>query len=287
MKLKDTLLLERAYQKVLEKANPDLVDKNLFKTRLRQLDADTAKQLVKGGAEDNNNTDDVVFSKNGFSAPANSLLPGQSNMDLDKFIGMAIQMAGKFGGFPGGPGGNLDAIVSRDNRLMDGHHRWFATLIVNPEANVNGLQIDMPYEKLLGVLNVWTKAQDRDGKTATVPISKITGETVQKRFIELASADDKFTTSQQKFTAFQKAGLTIQQAAQNAKNNWENNSPWRSTTDKLPEKLDMPVIEPTELDTVAKQAAAGQIDVNPPYSPNLKQDSRPTSPQQQASTIKK
>lgn len=257
------------------------------------MDAETAKQLVKGGTEDNNNKDDIIYSKEGFSAPANTLLPGQSNMDLDKFIGMAIQMAGKFGGFSGGPGGDLSAIVSSDNRLMDGHHRWFATLVVNPEANVKGLQIDMPYEKLLGVLNVWTKAQDRDGKTATIPISKITGETVQKRFIELASADDKFSKAQDKAAAFQKIGLTIQQAAQNAKNNWENNSSWRSTTDKLPLKVDMPVIEPTELDTVAKQAAAGQIDVNPPYSPNLKQAPQTTAsqqqqaPQQQAPAVKK
>lgn len=278
MKTKDQILLEEAYSKILEKANPELVDKNIFKTRLSQIDSNTAKQLVKGGAEDNNPTDDVVLSKRPFSASASSLLPGQSNMDLDKFIGMAIQMAGRFGGFQSGPGGDLAAIISNDNRLMDGHHRWFATLVVDPKATVKGLQIDMPYEKLLGVLNVWTKAQDRDGKTATIPISQITGDVVQKRFTELASADDKFSKAQDKAAAFQKIGLTIQQAAQNAKVNWENNTPWKDTADKLPAKTDMPVIEPTELETVSGSLAKGEIDLNPPYA--RKQQAAP--PQQVA-----
>jgi hypothetical protein len=271
MKSKDQQLLEEAYFKILERANPNLVDTRIFKTRLSQIDPVTAKQLIKGGTEDRNAEDDVVLSKQGFSAPANSLFPGQSNMDLDKFIGMAIQMAGRFGGFASGPGGDLAAIISKDNRLMDGHHRWFATLVVEPKAIVKGLQIDMPYEKLLGILNVWTKALDRTGKTATIPISQITGDIVQKRFIELASADDKFSKAQDKAAAFQKIGLTIQQAAQNAKVNWENNTPWKDTADKLPPKVDMPVIEPNELEGVADTLSKGNIDVNPPYSPKLKQ----------------
>lgn len=265
MKSKDQILLEHAYLKVLEKANPELIDTNIFKSRLSQIDSNAAKELVKGGIEDNNPTDDVVLSKIPFSAVANSLLPGQSNMDLDKFIGMAIQMAGRFGGFSAGPGGDLSAIISNDKRIMDGHHRWFATLVVDPQAEVSGIQIDLPYEKLLGVLNVWTKAQDRSGKTATIPISKITGDVVQKRFIELSSIDDKFSKAQEKAAAFQKIGLTIQQAAQNAKINWENNTPWRETVDDLPAKIDMPVIEPNELTVVSNSLENGEIDVNPPY----------------------
>ena len=124
----------------------------------------------------------------------------------------------------------------------------------------------MPYAKLLGILNVWTKAQGRDGKTATIPLSQITGDMIQKRFTELASVDDKFTTAAQKKAAFAKVGITVEQAAQSAKANWDRSTPWKKSADKLPPKVDMPVIEPNELAPVADTLASGEVDVNPPYA---------------------
>jgi hypothetical protein len=67
---------------------------------------------------------------------------------------MAVSMAGKLPGpFKDGPGGDLGAVISKDGYIMDGHHRWAASIFTaGPQIKLGGHVIDMPGEELVKVL---------------------------------------------------------------------------------------------------------------------------------------
>ena len=44
-------------------------------------------------------------------------------------------------------------IVSSDNYLMDGHHRWFAFILDDANMKVNVVKVDLPGSKLLDMMN--------------------------------------------------------------------------------------------------------------------------------------
>ena len=87
--------------------------------------------FLKKGYRYGTRSDDVVKAspKN---ISADILKPSQSEIFLGKSLGMAV------GGMAGG---NLDAIISQDNHILDGHHRWAATMFANPSAKVGGVQV--------------------------------------------------------------------------------------------------------------------------------------------------
>lgn len=287
MKSKDQLLLEQAYHRVYNKRflkrnangtfciiekqiNPNLTGDN--KLSAFRKEPEKAKQVITGGTPEQDKSDpsdDVIPVNKEFSAPANTLNAGQSNMDFDKFITQAIQMFGKIPPF-NGPGGDLGAIISQDNFMMDGHHRWVATMLVNPEANLGGTQVELPYKTLLGVLNAWTVANNKEGKGATKAFAEITGEDVKNRIIELCQSgwSGKYPIEPGTIkNAFDRQGLTFEKAAEIAKTNWDlNKKKWDATKD-LPQKVEMPVIEdekekaaPAVAD-VANKLSQGEIDV--------------------------
>ena len=71
------------------------------------------------GKMDGEVKDDMV-KVNKVTKPASSLLPSQNAIYLGKSLGMAVG---------GVKGGDLGAIISKDNHILDGHHRWAATLL--------------------------------------------------------------------------------------------------------------------------------------------------------------
>ena len=304
MKTKDRLLLEQAYYRVYNKRflkrnangtfcivekqiNPNLAGDNYLSTFKKE--PEKAKQVITGGTPEQDKSDpsdDAIPVNDKFSAPANTLKAGQSNMDFDKFITQAIQMFGKIPPFDG-PGGDLGAIVSQDNFMMDGHHRWVATMLVDPNANLGGTQVQLPYQTLLGVLNAWTVANNKKPKEATTPFAEITGEKVKNKILELCQSGwgGKFTITPETIkNAFDKQGLTFEKAAEMAKTNWDQNTKiWGAASGK-PSKVEMPVIEDEQAQAapavkdVADKLTQGEVDV---YS--QQQAAQPqAAPQQQA-----
>jgi hypothetical protein len=63
---------------------------------------------------------------------------------------------------------------------------------------------------------------------------------------------------------------SIDAAAEHVKKNWESTSKNRAIKAWMPEKVDMPAIEPEQLAQVAKDIASGDMDINPPYSDKVK-----------------
>lgn len=255
---------------LLEDADPDKIDQKLFPTKLSQVDSALAKPLASQGLDDNQPKDDTAAGGN-VSKPAKSLKASQTTMDFGKFVGMAIQMLGKIGSFSGGPGGDLGAIISSDGHIMDGHHRWAATLMVDPDASVGGIFVDLPGEKLVGVLNVWTVAHGQSGKPSDTDMSSLTGKAVAAKFKEMAGKGGKFLPSpEEMLAAFQKEGFeSLDAAADHVAANWDATAGSRAIEGWMPPKVDMPAIEPNQLSQVVKDISSGVMDINPPYSPDV------------------
>jgi hypothetical protein len=49
-------------------------------------------------------------------------------------------------------------LISRDNFILDGHHRWAGYLLEDPTLKLSGIQVDMSVEELLAVANRFTDA---------------------------------------------------------------------------------------------------------------------------------
>jgi len=97
--------------------------------------------LMKGEIDGDRRDDVVRATPRSYSAK--SLLPSQSEIFLGKSLGMAIG---------GVKGGDLGAVVSSDNHILDGHHRWAATMFSDPSARVQGVGVAMTIGDLIPVL---------------------------------------------------------------------------------------------------------------------------------------
>ena len=94
------------------------------------------------GFDDGNLKDDVVGAKK-HNWASKMLKPTQEDVYLGKALGMAIG---------GVAGGDLKSVVSHDNYILDGHHRWAATLLNKPTATITGIQVAMDIQDLVPVL---------------------------------------------------------------------------------------------------------------------------------------
>ena len=101
--------------------------KNTLKPGSEEADA-----YLKSGlpSNDGNPADDNANVSMPAQVAAADAVPTQSNILLPKALGMAA-MAGI-------EGGDLGAYLSTDNEILDGHHRWAATMLNNPAASLGG-----------------------------------------------------------------------------------------------------------------------------------------------------
>lgn len=135
-------------------------------TKLGKVDVAKAKGLIQLKNQD---AADAVKINTSFSAPCGSLKPTQSSMDIGKATHFALGMIANTMYGSNGPGGNLGAFVC-NNYLLDGHHRWVATCMVAPSANVGGYEMTgIEAEDAVRILNVATAAFQghNQGKTGS------------------------------------------------------------------------------------------------------------------------
>ena len=88
-----------------------------------------AQAYMKSGEKDGDPKDDAAKFVKDPKIAASAAKPTQSNILIAKSIGMAAN---------GVEGGNLGAYFSTDNEILDGHHRWAATMLNNPGAEMGG-----------------------------------------------------------------------------------------------------------------------------------------------------
>ena len=115
--------MKRGFQFLVEKIPPPAA--NTFVG----MDDPKSKEFMTGGHEetDGSEDDDSIEVQLGGSIPAGDAIPTQSNILIYKSMGFAVD---------GMAGGDLGAYASVDNEILDGHHRWAATMLNNPGATV-------------------------------------------------------------------------------------------------------------------------------------------------------
>jgi hypothetical protein len=214
------------------------------------------KIFLTKGEQDGNTTDDIVKTQP-VSIPAAKLKASQDAIYLGKSLGMAVG---------GVKGGDLDAVISSDNHILDGHHRWAATMFASPTTTVGGVKADLKIGDLVPVLRALGDVfgNDRRGEPTggDKNIFQATSQDIVKTIAELDQKNTEFINPGQasKFVAdvgglqvLEKRLKLIQRAAPPA---------------GAPPRTDMPVIEPKkgEIPKMKDLLQKGKIDVREPYA---------------------
>jgi hypothetical protein len=231
---------------------------------LDAVDPTVAEYIVQAGHWDGDHSDDAVGAgKKSWAAAA--LKPSQSTMRLPMAIGLALSMLDK-----GKVGGYLGAIVSADGHILDGHHRWAATILASGRSGkVGGYQAGLKGKKLLGVLNIISKGMFgvRNGNPGSGNIADFKPGNVRD-MLEKFAADGiggKFPIAADKVRKiltdnFGSVEAGIDTMSKNVKLMTLKVPGW------APARKQMPVIEPEEVPEAAKALNEGIVDHESPHA---------------------
>jgi hypothetical protein len=267
---------------LIEKANAAAVDPARFPLKLSdsgKFKGDKADQLATGGADDGDASDDIVDTKPGGKS-VKSLKPSQSSMDIGKAVAFALAAIVKKKPFPEGPGGDLGAIITNDGHIMDGHHRWIATGMIDPTAEVGGEIVDFPAKEMIAALNMITvHLTGREaGKSGSGGFEQFNEEGIKKQLETYVKEGVWSVGSGEDVVAACEtfSGVTGEEAvAVAAKKMADNVSELTlSVPDGFPERSDMPVISQGEghLDQAIELLQQGKVDLNKPYLDNPEEE---------------
>ena len=112
--------------------------------------AEEAEQVFTGCFKDGDPYDDVVKIKVSPNiAPCKDVYPTQSEIILTNSLEVALRI--ELGKLPRGV--DIVAIFSKENYIMDGHHRWAGNWFNSGgDTVIGGGKVDMPAEQLVAVL---------------------------------------------------------------------------------------------------------------------------------------
>lgn len=213
--------------------------------------------FFKKGYKDGSVGDDVVKTRP-VQIPANRLKPSQDAVYLGKALGLAIA---------GVAGGDLQAIISSDNRILDGHHRWAATILNNPKAKVGGVQAELKIGDLIQVLRQAGDAlgnnRGLEPKGGDVNLFKATLKDVEDSIFTGKNMNPEFYNKEKAIEWFNRVGA---ENIQRSLNQIQKVSPPAAA----PPRAEMPKIKPGQVDNVAKKLAGGALDVRAPYTVEAK-----------------
>jgi len=275
----------KAIELLSEDADPSKVNSDRFPLKLSDAAAkagEEAEKLVTGGSDDGASGDDEVQAQAG-SMPCKSLKPSQSSMNIHKAICFALAAIKKMPPFATGPGGDLGAIITSDNHIMDGHHRWIASGMVDPNSEVGGFIVEFPAKQMIAALNMITvKLGITKGKPGSGGFDQFNEagilEVLQDFAENGASIPGKGAWKGLEAPVVLQAceefsGVTGDGAiAAAAKKFGENCSQLTlSVPDGFPARPDMPVISKKKghLKDAIEFLRSGQVDLNEPYAESV------------------
>ena len=113
--------------------------------------------MRSGLAKADGDPKDDVVKVSSQSIAVGNLKPIQAQIYFDKSIAKAsrdgVESSRKFL-----TSKENNFIVSKDNRIIDGHHRFLTTVLIDPKIKVNCLKIDLPIKELLPLTLAYTDA---------------------------------------------------------------------------------------------------------------------------------
>ena len=279
-------ILKRA-NSLLEEADPAKVDSKRFPLELSKAATagpEKAELLSTGGNDDGNPDDDIVNAA-AASKAVKMLKPSQSSMNIHKALCFAIAAVMKMPPFANGPGGDLGAIITSDNHIMDGHHRWIASGMVDPNAEVGGFVVEFPAKQMIAALNMVTvhltgrqtgKAGsggfdqfNEAGILAVLTDFAENGASIPGKGAWKGLGADVVKQACETFSGTTGDGSVEAAAKKFAENAAELTL---SVPDGFPARPDMPVISKGEghLAQAIELLQSGQVDLNPPYLLHLR-----------------
>ena len=273
LQLKAGLISESTYKIQLMLTEDDTVLSTDKPIPLSQIAGkkDGADAVVGGGAEDGDAGDDKVAGQKA-SIPVGNLKPAQTEIIKEKAFGMAIGMLmkGQWDGL------DLGSIISKDNYIMDGHHRWAAVSLIDPKAKLQGTVIDLPGGPLVTALNLMTvgKLGITAGNKGKGNVAEFTGDKIGA-VIDNAlqnGVKGEFPIKPEQV----KEALGKMPGANGDAN--KGKEIMMKNADALPKQImpgaparvDMPVIDGKKVAMVQKMLEKGLIDIKPPYSKDVK-----------------
>ena len=259
---------------LFEDADPGKVDPDRFPMPLSKAATkagEEAELLATGGDDDGEQGDDEVAAA-AAEVPVAQLKPSQSSMNIEKACQFAICAILEVKPFPSGPGGDLGAIITSDNHIMDGHHRWIATGMIDPGASVGGYVVEFPAKQMIAALNMITvKLGITSGKPGSGGFDQFNEAGISKQLQKLVKAGFWGADAEQCQSACEdwtgEEGEAAVSAA--AKKMGENVSQLTlSVPGGFPERPDMPVISKGKghLQQAIELLQQGKVDLNEPYA---------------------
>jgi hypothetical protein len=210
------------------------------------------------GKLDGNLTDDVVNTKK-VGIPAKSLKPSQNEVFLGKTLDLAIR---KF------VGGDLGSMVSKDNRIVDGHHRWAATVITDPNMKLICNVVDLSIGDLIPVLrqagDVLGNVRGTSPGNGDINIFDATIKDVEECIYKGKCMNPSTYVKDDAIKWFETNKSIIERGLKIIQS--------QLPPDGAPKREDMPKIKSNQVDYVSNMLSAGKIDVRDPYVNENKQN---------------
>lgn len=113
-----------------------------------------AEEFLLKGFHDKKLKDDVIKVQK-FTSSSSSLKPIQKQIYLDKCLDATAQF-----GIDGTKKFLTSSLMikSSDDFIIDGHHRWMSSLLIDPNIKLTGISIDLGINKLLPMLKAYGDA---------------------------------------------------------------------------------------------------------------------------------
>ena len=271
-KISKSILEQLVRRVLLENPAADFNNTRLPKD-LSDVDPAMAKAVATGGARDGDPDDDKIEAKHEPSgvAPVQKLKPSQSSMNIKKALQFVLNMLWS-GNNDLNAGGDLGAFISSDNFIMDGHHRWVATAMIDPTMKVGGYRVDFPGEQLVAILNTMTKGLygEMTGKEATGGFEQFKPGPMKEQLTAFLNAGvwamkpkdvidvlQMFTDSEA--TGEDLVDLAVAKMVKNLGTVTFTTPSWAS------DREEMPVIDDENVLPAAKALAGGQVDWAEPF----------------------
>lgn len=138
-------LLKRGAIDITDPFSPDTLEKNPFP---QGLSGEQAKTFLSAGLKihDGLKRDDIVKFKKG-KVEVQKLIPIQQQIYFDKVIDKQVTESKKATIHVMTQAATF--IASSDFKIIDGHHRFVSSMLIDPKMKVKIMMIDLPIDKLL------------------------------------------------------------------------------------------------------------------------------------------
>lgn len=263
----------KASKALNEDASPKKFPQDQFPTRLSQVDPATAVRQTTSGKKDGSADDDVInVQKAEFDA--GQLKPSQTSMKLSNALGMALSMIHPEKDLKAG--GDLGGFISSDLHIMDGHHRWVATAMIDPKLKCGGNYVSFPAQQLIPILNAITvgrlKVPPTGGKEGSGGFDQFKNPALMKKIlVELTTKGNPphitAEEANQAVAIFCKNN-SVEPSVDNAVEKFMGNLSGLTfkTPKGAPDRIDMPVIDTGDVAAVTNVLQGGEVDVNKPFA---------------------